>query len=170
MSILVDRNTRLIVQGLTGREGTFHAKGCASYGTQVVGGVTPGKGGSTHEGWPIFNTVSDAERESGANDTVIVVPLIMRDVSVLYILSERVPYVVDGLHYNRGLPDFARRAAEAGGGGARGSRTSLPRGRDGPGRGRRRCSARWPDRTRRRRSASARRGRPWRRYRTSCRG
>ena len=74
MSILVDRNTRLIVQGLTGREGTFHAKGCAAYGTQVVGGVTPGKGGTTHEGWPVFNTVGDAVEGSGANATVIFVP------------------------------------------------------------------------------------------------
>ncbi len=74
MSILVDKNTRLIVQGLTGREGTFHAKACAEYGTKVVGGVTPGKGGTTHEGWPIFNTVADAAKETGANATVIFVP------------------------------------------------------------------------------------------------
>ncbi len=74
MSILVDQNTKLIVQGLTGREGTFHAKGCADYGTKVVGGVTPGKGGSTHEGWPIFNTVGDAVASTGANATVIFVP------------------------------------------------------------------------------------------------
>ncbi len=74
MAVLVDRNTRLIVQGITGREGTFHAKGCAEYGTQVVGGVTPGKGGSTHEGWPVFDTVEDAVRETGANATVIFVP------------------------------------------------------------------------------------------------
>jgi len=74
MSILVDKNTRLIVQGLTGREGTFHAKGCAEYGTKVVGGVTPGKGGTKHEGWPIFNTVADAVKETGANATVIFVP------------------------------------------------------------------------------------------------
>ncbi len=65
MSILVDKNTRLIVQGLTGREGTFHAKGCAEYGTKVVGGVTPGKGGTKHEGWPIFNTVADAVERNG---------------------------------------------------------------------------------------------------------
>jgi succinyl-CoA synthetase alpha subunit len=74
MSILVDHNTRLIVQGLTGREGTFHAKACAEYGTKVVGGVTPGKGGSTHEGWPIFNTVQDAVEKTGANVSVIFVP------------------------------------------------------------------------------------------------
>jgi succinyl-CoA synthetase alpha subunit len=74
MSILVDEKTRLIVQGLTGREGTFHAKACADYGTKVVGGVTPGKGGTTHEGWPVFNTVGDAVEGSGANATVIFVP------------------------------------------------------------------------------------------------
>ena len=74
MSILVDKNTRLIVQGLTGREGTFHAKACAAYGTQVVGGVTPGKGGTTHESWPIFNTVDEAVAKTGANTTVIFVP------------------------------------------------------------------------------------------------
>ena len=74
MSILVDQNTKLIVQGLTGREGTFHAKACAEYGTKVVGGVTPGKGGSTYEGWPVFNTVGDAVAATGANATVIFVP------------------------------------------------------------------------------------------------
>jgi succinyl-CoA synthetase alpha subunit len=74
MAILVDKNTRLIVQGLTGREGTFHTKASAAYGTQVVGGVTPGKGGTTHEGWPIFNTVQEAVDKTGANATVIFVP------------------------------------------------------------------------------------------------
>ena len=65
MSILVNKSTRVIVQGLTGREGTFHAKACAEYGTQIVGGVTPGKGGTTHEGWPIFNTVQEAVDKTG---------------------------------------------------------------------------------------------------------
>jgi len=74
VAVLLDRNTRLIVQGLTGREGTFHAKAAAAYGTKVVGGVTPGKGGTTHEGWPVFNTVHDAMRETGANASVIFVP------------------------------------------------------------------------------------------------
>src|SRR5215211_6455325 len=74
MAILLDKSTRLIVQGLTGKEGTFHAKQAQSYGTQVVGGVTPGKGGTTHEGWPVFNTVADAVRETGADATVIFVP------------------------------------------------------------------------------------------------
>src|SRR6186997_738987 len=74
MSILIDKSTRLIVQGLTGREGTFHAKQAAAYGTTVVGGVTPGKGGTTHENWPIFDTVHQAVEKTGANATVIFVP------------------------------------------------------------------------------------------------
>src|SRR6201996_5869254 len=74
MAVLVDKNTRLIVQGITGREGTFHAKGCQEYGTRVVGGVTPGKGGTTHEGWPVFNTVEEAVNATGANVSVIFVP------------------------------------------------------------------------------------------------
>jgi len=74
MSVLIDKSTRLLVQGLTGREGTFHAKQAAAYGTTVVGGVTPGKGGTTHEGWPIFDTVEDAVKNTGANASVIFVP------------------------------------------------------------------------------------------------
>src|SRR3989442_6084174 len=74
MAVLIDKSTRLLVQGLTGREGTFHAKQAAAYGTTVVGGVTPGKGGWTHEGWPIFDTVHDAVKETGANASVIFVP------------------------------------------------------------------------------------------------
>ena len=74
MSVLVDRNTRLVVQGITGKEGTFHTKQMIEYGTQVVGGVTPGKGGTTHEGVPVFNTVEDAVKQAGANASVIYVP------------------------------------------------------------------------------------------------
>ncbi|CAN5810593.1 succinate--CoA ligase subunit alpha [soil metagenome] len=74
MAVLIDRNTRLLVQGITGREGTFHATQAQAYGTQVVGGVTPGKGGTTHEGWHVFNTVAEAVRETGANASVIFVP------------------------------------------------------------------------------------------------
>jgi succinyl-CoA synthetase alpha subunit len=74
MSILIDRSTRVIVQGLTGREGTFHAKACAEYGTKIVGGVTPGKGGTTHEGWPIFNTVQEAVDKTGADASILFVP------------------------------------------------------------------------------------------------
>jgi len=74
MSILVNKSTRVVVQGLTGREGTFHAKACAEYGTKIVGGVTPGKGGTTHEGWPIFNSVQEAVDKTGADASVIFVP------------------------------------------------------------------------------------------------
>jgi succinyl-CoA synthetase alpha subunit len=74
MSVLVDKNTRLLVQGLTGREGTFHALQAVKYGTQVVGGVTPGKGGIKHEGIDVFNSVDEARRKTGANATVIFVP------------------------------------------------------------------------------------------------
>lgn len=74
MAVLVDEETRLLVQGLTGREGTFHAKAAAAYGTNVVGGVTPGKGGRTHEGWPVFDAVSEAVDATGANASVIFVP------------------------------------------------------------------------------------------------
>jgi len=74
MSVLVDKNTRLIVQGITGREGTFHALQAIKYGTNVVGGVTPGKGGIVHEGIPVFNSVADARAKTGANASVIFVP------------------------------------------------------------------------------------------------
>lgn len=74
MSVLVDKNTRLVVQGLTGKEGTFHALQMRDYGTNVVGGVTPGKGGTTHEGFPVFNTVSEAVEKAGANVSVVYVP------------------------------------------------------------------------------------------------
>src|ERR671913_1879500 len=74
MAIWADKNTKVIVQGITGREGTFHAIGCRDYGTQVVGGVTPGKGGTTHEGFPVYDTVKEAVAATGANASVIYVP------------------------------------------------------------------------------------------------
>jgi succinyl-CoA synthetase alpha subunit len=74
MSVLVDKSTRLIVQGITGREGSFHAEQMIEYGTKVVGGVTPGKGGTKHLNVPVFNTVAEAMRETGANASVIFVP------------------------------------------------------------------------------------------------
>jgi len=74
VSILVDKNTRLIVQGITGRDGAFHAKAMKEYGTQVVGGVTPGKGGQLVEGLPVFDSVEEAVRKTGANASIIFVP------------------------------------------------------------------------------------------------
>jgi len=74
MAILLDKSTRLIVQGLTGREGAFHAAQAAAYGTNIVGGVTPGKGGTKHEQWPVFDTVAEAVRQTGANAAVVFVP------------------------------------------------------------------------------------------------
>ncbi len=94
MAVLVDKNTRLIVQGITGREGTFHAKGCAEYGTNVVGGVTPGKGGTTHEGWPVFDTVEEAVRETGANVSVIFVPPPFAGDAILEATAAELPLVI----------------------------------------------------------------------------
>jgi succinyl-CoA synthetase alpha subunit len=74
MAIWADKNTRVIVQGITGREGTFHAVQCREYGTKVVGGVTPGKGGTKHEGFDVFNTVAEAREKEGANCSLIFVP------------------------------------------------------------------------------------------------
>jgi succinyl-CoA synthetase alpha subunit len=74
MSILVDKSTRIFVQGITGKERAFHAARCKEYGTQVVGGVTPGKGGTTHEGFPVWNTVADCVKATGADCALIFVP------------------------------------------------------------------------------------------------
>ena len=94
MSVLVDKNTRLIVQGLTGKEGTFHAKQMVEYGTNIVGGVTPGKGGTTHEGIPVFNTVADAVKEAGANASVIYVPPSFAADAVMEAADAGIPVVV----------------------------------------------------------------------------
>jgi succinyl-CoA synthetase alpha subunit len=94
MAILADKNTRLIIQGITGREGTFHAKACAAYGTNIVGGVTPGKGGTTHEGWPIFNTVAEAKEKTGANATIIFVPPPFAADALLEAVDAEVPLII----------------------------------------------------------------------------
>jgi succinyl-CoA synthetase alpha subunit len=94
MAVLVDKNTRLIVQGITGKEGTFHAKGCAEYGTKVVGGVTPGKGGTIHEGWPVFDTVEKAVSETGANATVIFVPPPFAADAILEANAAEIPLII----------------------------------------------------------------------------
>jgi len=94
MSVLVGKNTKLIVQGLTGSAGTFHAKQMREYGTNVVGGVTPGKGGTTHEGFPVFDTVADAVKKTGANATVIYVPPPGAADAILEAADAGVPVVV----------------------------------------------------------------------------
>ena len=94
MSVLVDKSTRLVVQGLTGKEGTFHTKQMVEYGTNVVGGVTPGKGGTMHEGIPVFNTVADAVKEAGANASVIYVPPSFAADAVMEAADARIPVVV----------------------------------------------------------------------------
>src|SRR3970282_2151819 len=94
MSILIDSSSRLLVQGLTGREGTFHARQAAEYGTTVVGGVTPGKGGTKHEGWPVFNTVEEAVRETGANASVIFVPPAFAADAIMEAADAGLPLVV----------------------------------------------------------------------------
>src|SRR6516225_6173500 len=94
MSILADKSTRLIVQGITGREGTFHAKTSAAYGTKVVGGVTPGKGGTTHEGWTVFNTVAEAVDKTGANATMIFVPPAFAADALLEAVDAEMPLIV----------------------------------------------------------------------------
>ena len=94
MAVLLDKNTRLVVQGLTGREGTFHAKQAAAYGTNVVGGVTPGKGGTTHENWPVFNTVADAVRETGADASVIFVPPPFAADAIMEAVDANIPLAV----------------------------------------------------------------------------
>src|SRR5712672_1485847 len=94
MSVLVDKSTRLVVQGITGKEGTFHTKQMVEYGTNVVGGVTPGKGGTTHEGIPVFNTVADAVREAGANASVIYVPPPFAADAIMEAADAEIPVVV----------------------------------------------------------------------------
>src|SRR6201993_1714664 len=94
MSVLVDKSTRLAVQGLTGKEGTFHTKQMVEYGTNVVGGVTPGKGGTTHEGVPVFNTVADAVKEEGANASVIYVPPAFAADAIMEAADAGIPVVV----------------------------------------------------------------------------
>ncbi|MGH9467463.1 MAG: succinate--CoA ligase subunit alpha, partial [Terriglobales bacterium] len=94
MSILVDRNTRLLVQGITGREGSFHARMCREYGTYVVAGVTPGKGGTTHEGTPVFDTVHSAVQQTGANASVIFVPPQFAADAILEATDAALPLVI----------------------------------------------------------------------------
>lgn len=94
LSILVDKDTRVVVQGITGKEGTFHTGQMKAYGTNVVAGVTPGKGGTSHEGVPVFDTVADAVKEAGANAGVIYVPPAFAADAIMEAADARLPLVV----------------------------------------------------------------------------
>src|SRR5687767_11278884 len=94
MPVLVDRSTRVVVQGITGREGAFHAARCKEYGTQVVGGVTPGKGGTTHEGFAVWNTVAEAVAKEGANCALIFVPPAAAADAIMEAAAAGVPLVI----------------------------------------------------------------------------
>jgi len=94
LSILVDKNTRLAVQGITGKEGSFHTQQCKAYGTNLVAGITPGKGGSFHEVIPIFNTVEDAVEKEGVNATVIFVPPAFAADAIMESATAKVPLIV----------------------------------------------------------------------------
>ncbi len=117
MAVLVGNHTKLIVQGITGREGLFHAKGSRDYGTNVVGGVTPGKGGTEIEGFPVFNTVRDAVAKTGANATMIFVPpvgaadaileALEAGIELIVCITEGIP-VLDMVKVKRVLPDYPK--------------------------------------------------------------
>jgi succinyl-CoA synthetase alpha subunit len=94
MSILVDKGTRVVVQGITGKEGAFHAARCKEYGTTVVGGVTPGKGGTTHEGFAVWNTVEEAVRQAGADCALIFVPPPAAADAIMEAAAASVPLVI----------------------------------------------------------------------------
>ena len=94
MSVLVDRNTRVVVQGITGKEGAFHAARCKEYGTKVVGGVTPGKGGTTHEGFAVWNTVEEAVQKEGADCALIFVPPPAAADAIMEAAAAGVPLVI----------------------------------------------------------------------------
>ena len=112
MSVLIDKNTKVICQGLTGKNGTFHSEGAIAYGTKMVGGVSPGKGGSTHIGLPVFDTVKDARDKTGADASVIYVPppgaadaiceAIDAEVPLIICITEGVP-VLDMVRVKRSL-------------------------------------------------------------------
>ncbi|MBI3604797.1 MAG: succinate--CoA ligase subunit alpha, partial [Nitrospirae bacterium] len=94
MSILVNKNTKIIVQGITGKEGSFHALACKEYGTRVVGGVTPGKGGTNLEGIPIFNSVRESVKEVGPNVSMIFVPPPFAADAILEAADSEIPLII----------------------------------------------------------------------------
>src|SRR5690349_739579 len=94
MAVLVDKNTKVICQGITGSQGTFHSEQAIAYGTQMVGGVTPGKGGTTHIGLPVFDTVAEAVKQTGADASVIYVPPAFAADSILEAIDAEVPLIV----------------------------------------------------------------------------
>jgi succinyl-CoA synthetase alpha subunit len=118
LSILVDKDTRLAVQGITGREGSFHTQQCIAYGTKVVAGVTPGKGGTSHEGIPVFNTVAEAMAKEGANATVIFVPPPFAADAIAEAIAAEMPLIVC---ITEGVPtlDMVRVASMLAGSGSR---------------------------------------------------
>src|SRR5215203_1267463 len=94
MSILINKNTRVICQGITGSQGTFHTEQAIAYGTRMVGGVTPGKGGTTHIGLPVFDTVGEAVNQTGADASVIYVPPAFAADSILEAIDAEIPLIV----------------------------------------------------------------------------
>ena len=94
MSILIDANTKVICQGITGSQGTFHTEQAIAYGTKMVGGVTPGKGGQTHVGLPVFNTVAEAVETTGATASVVYVPPPFAADSILEAIDAEIPLII----------------------------------------------------------------------------